>query len=119
MAIRFEKAFGINADTLPTPPPSPSQLDAALQAQNEIAKKTPQNNNPLPQLSFLEKLENLKDALKQWSAAGFPIAQDEVIENRRGLCSNCEFWTGKTCKKCGCSGLKWFLSTSKCPLSKW
>jgi len=78
-----------------------------------------QTKTNLPRLSFFEKLSNLKNSLQDWKNAGFPVASDELINQRREICGKCEFWTGYTCKKCGCTGLKWWLETSKCPIDKW
>lgn len=39
---------------------------------------------------------------------------------RLKICGQCEQWTGRTCKICGCStSLKVRLPDEKCPLGKW
>lgn len=61
----------------------------------------------------------------QWAKAGFPIVSGEVLSERKGICAACEFWNADAfgglgrCGKCGCSGVKLRLATSKCPLKKW
>lgn len=61
----------------------------------------------------------------KWAKAGFPIVSGEVLSERKGICAACEFWNADAfgglgrCGKCGCSGVKLRLATSKCPLKKW
>ena len=71
----------------------------------------------LPAPTFADQAASLTKALMDWGAAGFPIAADH--DERRAICLRCDQWTGIKCKACGCTGLKWFLATTKCPLNKW
>jgi len=64
---------------------------------------------------------NFNKAMLGWAKAGFKVVKREVYEHRQAICSACEFWrpdarlgTGM-CIKCGCSGVKLWLATSKCP----
>ena len=61
-----------------------------------------------------------------WIGHGAPTSSEELTNQRKTICENCEFWTSQTfgksgrCKKCGC--LTWFkirMATEKCPIGKW
>lgn len=77
--------------------------------------------------TFEKMVENFTEAMRDWKDAGFPIASLGIIAARRSVCAKCEFWDGKArlglgkCNspKCGCTRLKIFLQTSKCPENKW
>jgi hypothetical protein len=64
---------------------------------------------------------NLTRALVGWAHAGFPVVDRPVFEHRHAICSACEHWQPRLrlgtgmCRKCGCSGAKLWLATSKCP----
>lgn len=90
------------------------------------AKQAP----PIPppeEPSVLEMAANLGSALATWASAGFPVATAEQAAAHGAICAACEKWQpgarlglGKcTSKKCGCTKLKWWLKTSKCPEGKW
>jgi hypothetical protein len=56
---------------------------------------------------------------------GFKNATQQLHDERLKVCLQCEFWSqekfgglGK-CEKCGCSGAKLWVLSSKCPLNKW
>lgn len=74
-----------------------------------------------------ELAANFGSALAKWSVAGFPVVSREIYEARASACAPCEFWNatarlglGKcTHKKCGCTKMKRWLVTEKCPLGKW
>lgn len=74
---------------------------------------------------------NLVSALGAWAAAGFPVLSAEDARARGEQCSGsetkpkCAHWQpdaragfGK-CRLCGCTNLKWWLATAKCPIQKW
>lgn len=45
---------------------------------------------------------------------------DEEQQRRMAICATCEFYTGSTCKKCGCHiRFKTKLTTEHCPIGKW
>ncbi len=45
---------------------------------------------------------------------------DEERDRRMSICAICEFYTGTTCKKCGCYiRFKAKLETEHCPIHKW
>ncbi len=70
---------------------------------------------------------HLAEALGRWAFAGFPVATSKVVDARKAACQKCEFWDGSArlglgkCnhEKCGCTKLKWWLSTEKCPDGRW
>jgi len=78
--------------------------------------------------TLLEKATSLGRALyqaaKQWRE---PLCTAEELESRREICKGCNYFSGSTsllkvsCQRCGCSGLKIALASSRCPLPepKW
>ena len=83
---------------------------------------------PRPQEPTAAELAaNFSSALARWSAAGFPVVSREIYDDRAAICAPCEFWDGAarlglgkcTHKKCGCTKMKRWLATEKCPLGKW
>lgn len=52
---------------------------------------------------------------------GGKLFVDDPEQNRRlTICATCEFYTGSTCKKCGCHiRFKAKLTTEHCPINKW
>lgn len=76
-------------------------------------------------LKLGEPIVSFVKAGAQWAKAGFPIVSGEDLAERKGICAECEFWNADAfgglgkCGKCGCSGVKLRLATSKCPAGKW
>ena len=75
--------------------------------------------------SPLEMARNLAKSLSQWAMGGFATVTPEELQSRLETCDTCEFWAGEAafgmgrCLKCGCTGIKMHLRTSKCPINKW
>jgi hypothetical protein len=92
---------------------------AAWEARRKAAQERREKIAKLPKPSFAEKLSNLATALTEWAGAGFPVADAATIDLRRTTCGACAEWTGLTCRRCGCTALKWWLATAKCPAGKW
>lgn len=75
--------------------------------------------------STMVKLARFTVAAVKHIANGAPTASDELIEERLNICKGCEFYTGYSCRKCGCtinskklvSKVAW--EDSKCPVGKW
>ncbi len=74
-----------------------------------------------------ELAANFTRALARWLAAGLPITSEAEHAGRLAACRECPLWdaaalagTGR-CKhpKCGCSKLKHWLKTERCPAGKW
>lgn len=91
-------------------------------------------SSPAPQLCydsdeppFVEKARTFLSDLGRWALSGFKVTTQEQLDARLEVCQACPYWGGTTggqlvssrCGKCGCSGLKLALATSKCPLGKW
>lgn len=77
--------------------------------------------------SSIDVLSNLKESIKRWKDAGFPIVEDRIFWERISICKGCDHWWAfpKTiigfCKKCKCTTTKLYLATEQCPLTppKW
>lgn len=75
---------------------------------------------------FIQKVRNFSAATVQHVAAGMPMASDEEIIRRHGICLSCEFLKDGACTLCGCpvsrvagylSKLSW--ADQECPVGKW
>lgn len=64
-------------------------------------------------------IKNFATAIARWAARGFPVVSKDQFDQRLNVCRGCDQWTGLTCRKCGCTGLKHWLATERCPLGKW
>jgi hypothetical protein len=70
---------------------------------------------------------NLLLALGKWAKAGFPVASQETLKHRARACRACPHWSDEArgglgkCHHhaCGCTRLKWWLQTEKCPDGRW
>lgn len=93
-----------------------------------ICKSTPANicyDSDEP--PFVEKAVNFISSMARWMASGFKVVDEVALAGRLAICQSCPYWGGTTggdlvssrCGKCGCSGLKLALATSKCPIGKW
>lgn len=76
-------------------------------------------------LSLSNLASNFKTSMVDWAKSGFKTVDQETLDSRLDICKGCEYWKpdsylglGK-CTKCGCSGSKLHLATSKCPIGKW
>ena len=66
-------------------------------------------------------------AMAGWAASGFKLVNRATLQSRREICAGCEHFNGEaafgvgSCGKCGCTSLKLFLATQRCPLNppKW
>lgn len=76
---------------------------------------------------LLQKAANFVGEMVNWAREGFPIASQDVLQQRLDICQSCQYWRGVTggsllqgkCRKCGCRGVKLALGSSACPLGKW
>ena len=81
----------------------------------------------LEEPSLLELAKNFTTALTRWVKAGAPVVNEEVYRERISICETCEYWKpearmglGKcSAPGCGCTKLKLWLKTERCPLGKW
>ena len=77
--------------------------------------------NPKPR----EMAKNFAVAMFEYAKDGFKNTTPEQHGQRLAICRACEYWEeggyyglGK-CRKCGCSGAKLWIDSSKCPIGKW
>ncbi len=82
----------------------------------------PPNDRPAPPApTLLELAKNFTGAMKAWEKTGFKVVKQAEYEHRHAVCQACQYWLpdarlglGK-CKKCGCSRVKLWLISSRCP----
>lgn len=59
-------------------------------------------------------------AMKEWVKQGLPVVDKNEQQRRLDICERCPFFTGTTCKLCGCfTKFKTKLLTEKCPDGRW
>ncbi|MBB5033180.1 hypothetical protein [Prosthecobacter vanneervenii] len=66
-------------------------------------------------------------AFGRWLAAGLPLVDETTRQKRAMVCEACPAWDSEAraglgrCghPKCGCTSLKWWLKTEKCPAGWW
>lgn len=76
---------------------------------------------------LLQKAANFIGEMVNWAKEGFPIASEDVLQQRLDICQSCSYWRGITggsllqgkCRKCGCRGVKLAVGSASCPLGKW
>jgi hypothetical protein len=100
---------------------------SALEAYNKRrAERAVAATLPITGPSFLEKVGHFATSAVKHVAAGAPRCTDEQVAARHAICSACEYFDGKACKKCGCpvsrertyiSKLSW--AGESCPVGKW
>lgn len=75
--------------------------------------------------TWAEKAMNFASAARDWVSSGFRHVTHEQYEIRKEICLKCPYWAGSMamgyggCSKCGCSGLKLFLPSQRCPDGRW
>lgn len=78
--------------------------------------------------SLLARATTYRRALARWIAAGRPVRSREAMTDLYAICMNCEHFTGRSCRVCGCGvhhshgwGNKLRWATEHCPLAepKW
>lgn len=93
-----------------------------------IAKRLSQDPPDLSMrttVSLPQMMKNLGQAAILYANDGFKNCTKQDHDARLAICKPCEFWDdagymglGK-CRKCGCSGAKLWVASSKCPIGKW
>ncbi len=95
----------------------------------KLSKPIPADNIklvPVKSPSFPKKVYNFILALVDHLRTGAKRTSKEEREHRLSICSQCEFYDGLACTKCGCpitrhqqfiSKLDW--KNQKCPVGKW
>ena len=75
--------------------------------------------------SLIQMAKNFGSAMIDSAKTGFKKVTPEQHAERMVICNTCEFWDGKArmgmgkCAKCGCTGSKQWLASSKCPINLW
>ncbi len=85
------------------------------------------SDDGLPEPRMTEKISTLGKAMGRWMDSGFEIADKKEVESRKEICRMCPKWDesarfgmGKcTHSACGCTKLKWWLASEKCPIDLW
>lgn len=87
--------------------------------------KTVVKKNDKVEATITEQAKSFTKGMVNWAKSGFKVATPEVYADRMAICRKCQFWKeipgpiiGR-CRKCGCTGAKQKLSTSKCPIGLW
>lgn len=75
----------------------------------------------------LDMIKNFSSAMANWVKSGYKTVDKSTYLQRLAICESCDLWDPKAraglgkCnhKKCGCSKMKQWLASEKCPLEKW
>lgn len=84
------------------------------------ASEVKMNNNPIRMLFNMGA--TAIDALSEYSRRGLLVKEEEKIDTRMQICSECKVFDKEfaRCKICGCfMKLKIRLEISSCPIGKW
>lgn len=81
------------------------------------------SHDAMEEPSLLELARNFAGATARWAAAGMPVVSPDTYHTRLAACEACPEWQAAgmyaRCGLCGCTKLKLWLATEKCPLAKW
>lgn len=75
--------------------------------------------------TLLDRARSFAWAAKDWMRSGMPVTTHDVVQSRLETCRTCGYWSGESspfhtaCRKCGCTGIKMWMATSRCPIGKW
>jgi len=84
--------------------------------------------SPLPSEPTLAELTTtFSTAVARWAVSGFRVVDEPSYVARSAACDACPFWDATArlglgkCNSpgCGCTKLKRYLATEKCPQGKW
>lgn len=86
-------------------------LELDIKTLTYLAKEF--NSYPPPVVSFIK-------SMSRWVKQGLPVVDKNEQQRRLDICERCPFFTGTTCKLCGCfTKFKTKLLTEKCPDGRW
>ena len=97
------------------------RINGIYEIAREDVERLRKQYRPQP-IPLRDLLTNFREAVAAWAQAGYPVSDEGTINRRLQICQSCEEWKAGLiagCRKCGCSGLKLWLATSKCPLKNW
>lgn len=97
-------------------PPRPNTKVASVDHANDI-----------PEPTNADLASNFAGAMVRWVKAGLPVVTRPEYQARASVCDACPHWDraarlglGKcSAPGCGCTSLKRWLATEKCPLGRW
>lgn len=110
----------------------PRDLDQVVLTWMDDQIQSKAEKDGLPPYEFLvdsekptlaQRLRSFGHAMAAWKASGYAVVTKEVLAEREDQCMSCGWWRGfattglGSCGKCGCTGIKLFLASSKCPLN--
>lgn len=97
-------------------------IDQFCETQPEWCEDVDERGRP----TLAELASRFSRAMFNWARAGFKIVDEKEYQRRSTICQGCQWWRGEgnvlgsaLCGKCGCSSLKIFVATEKCPAGKW
>jgi hypothetical protein len=92
---------------------------------DDLCARNPQICSDTEPPTVSEMAATFAGSVKRWVSNGMGVTNFETYHARLSVCKTCDRWNGEAlfglgrCGKCGCSGLKLYMDTEKCPLSKW
>ncbi len=100
---------------------------------DDIPEPITEKGELLPEPTPSEMVANAADAFVAWGAAGFPVRPYASRLAVVAACDACIYWDANARKipfteiylgkcmhpGCGCTKMKRFLLTSRCPMGKW
>ena len=75
--------------------------------------------------SGFDMMKNFTASALAWAASGFLLVNKVKFDQRMNVCKACPFWEPRArftlgkCEKCGCTKLKQWLVTERCPDGRW
>ena len=99
-----------------------ADANAARMKERDKENRTAASSPGVATPSLADMTKSFASSVYGWARAGFAVASEETKSERLAICRECEFWKeGKygRCMKCGCSGIKLWLATERCPIGKW
>ena len=75
--------------------------------------------------SGFDMMKNFTASALAWAASGFLLVSKVAFDQRMSVCNVCPFWKPRVrftlgkCEKCGCTKLKQWLATERCPDERW
>ena len=121
MIVRYSKFTHANPEEAKPPCPTISvSRDQTAKVQRVIPAEEP---------TLAAMAENFAGAVSRWVESGMQVVTKEEYDRRAAICDACKFWDGKarmglgkcSAPGCGCTRLKRWLATERCPLKppKW
>ncbi len=138
---RFEHPYFQQVRTMATAHRTANNLPIAVnweQAfESNVCDSTPtcecEPDEPADRITF-RQIANATRAAAEWARNGFRVTSQAMLEQRYDICrgndakniTRCSWWGGDgagfglgRCGRCGCSGLKLYSPTERCPAGKW